>query len=241
MTRAQSGVAAIFLMVITLIASGSGFEARAADVAGSHDHPLVNLRYPEAQIYGYDQKEFEEHRLLLGKVTKKNQPTESLDLEGKVTTIDYWIPKHRSTLEVMRNYETALGDLGFAETFSCKDEECGGRAFNLTVVPYCCGYGGNESGQRYYAAKLDRAEGPVYVSLYAVKNYSVGGETKNRVNVRLVVIELKPMEVGMKVVSADEMRTALKTEGHVAIHSILFAFDSDEIQAESRSSLDEIG
>jgi outer membrane protein OmpA-like peptidoglycan-associated protein len=241
MTRARSRFIAVFSTLIVLVASGSFFDAHAADLAGSRDHSLVNMRYPEAEIYGYDQKEFEEHRLLIGKVTKQGQPTGSVDLEGKITTIDYWIPKHRSTLEVMRNYEMALAKLGFVESFSCKNEGCGGRAFNLTVVPYCCGFGGNSSDQRYYAAKLDRAEGPAYVSLYVVKNTSVGGETKDRVNVRLVVIETQPMSVGMKVVTADEMRTALQTEGRVAIHSILFAFDSAEIQAQSRPSLDEIG
>jgi OmpA-OmpF porin, OOP family len=229
------------LTSLGLAVPGVSIEASAADVAGSRDHPIVNFRYPEAEIYGYQRTEFEEYRLLTGKVSERERPTTYQDVEGEVTTIDYWVPKERSTLEVMRNFEKALGDIGFRALYSCKNEECGGRPFNLTVMAYCCGFGGNHADQRYFAGKLERAEGPVYVSLYIVKNTSAGGDTANRVHSRLVVVETRSMDVGMKIVTADEMRNALRTDGRVAIHSIRFAFDSAEIEAGSRPSLDEIG
>lgn len=237
--RAFGGTTLVFALMAC-----TSLNVHAADAPGSRDHPVVNVRYPEAEIYGYSETEFDEYRLLLGEVPTKGNPTKFQDLEGKITTIDYWVPKHRSTLEVMRNYEIALRDLGFEELFACKNEECGGRngrPFNLTVVPYCCGFGDEYADQRFYAGRLKRAEGDVYVSLYIVKATSVGGPTKNRVNTRLVVIETRPMAVGMKVVTAEEMRTAIEREGRVAIHSILFAFDSDAIQPDSRPALDEIG
>lgn len=243
MTSRHVARALALMAALGVWAAAGGDAASAADLAGSRDHDLVNVRYPEAEIYGYEQVEFEEYRLLTGPVAKEGEPSGSQDLEGKVTKIDYWVPKERSTLEVMRNYEQALADLGFDPLYTCQDEACGGgsgRPFNLTVVPYCCGFGGNHEDQRYYAGKLDRAEGPVYVSLYVVKNTSEGGPRSNRVNLRLVVVETKPMEVGMKIVKAEEIRDALRTEGRVAIHSIFFAFDSADLEARSRPALDEI-
>ncbi|HET6496624.1 MAG TPA: OmpA family protein [Thermoleophilia bacterium] len=244
MAARRSALVMALMAAFGIVTSGWGNAASAADLAGSRDHSLVNVRYPEAEIYGYEQVEFGEHRLLTGEVAKEKEPTVFQDLEGEVTTIDYWVPKERSTLEVMRNYELALADLGFEAIYTCKNEACGGRngrPFNLTVVPYCCGFGGNHADQRYLAGRLDRAEGPVYVSLYVVKNTSEGGPRKDRVNLRLVVVETQPMDVGMKIVKAEEMRDALRTEGRVAIHSILFAFDSADIETKSRPALDEIG
>jgi outer membrane protein OmpA-like peptidoglycan-associated protein len=235
--RLVSGRGAVLLLA--LLASGAP-PAAAADITGARDHPAINVRYPGSDIVGYTETEFDEYRLLVGPVERRGVPGKTLDLEGKVTNISYEISAERSTLEVMRNYEIALRDLGFVALFECKNEICGGRAFNHTVVPYIAGFAESHADQRFYSGKLERPEGPVYLSLYVVRNTSAGGPTRNRIYARVDVIETRPMQTGMEVKKADELRSELAEKGRAVIHSILFAFDSAEILAESRPALDEV-
>jgi OmpA-OmpF porin, OOP family len=101
-------------------------------------------------------------------------------------------------------------------------------------------FGEFHAEQRYLAAKLARPEGDVYVSLYTVLNKAGGGPDKDRALVQLDVIELRPMEQRMVVIDASAMQRDLANEGRVAIYGILFEFDKDGIQDESRPQLDEI-
>jgi outer membrane protein OmpA-like peptidoglycan-associated protein len=210
-----------------------------ADIAGASDHSLID-RYPGSVIDEYETTEFDEFHLALG--PGKNRTIENTQtLDGRVTIIRYAIDKERSTLEVFRNYEIFLEQKGFETLFSCADKECGGRDFNLAVIPYTTEQGDAVPGQRYLAAVLRRAEGDVHVSLYVTKASGLGGEKKDQVYARLAVIEAKPMQVGLQHVSATEMAEEIAGEGHVALYGILFDYDSAVIKPESRPALDEIG
>lgn len=238
MTMKTGSLAArISLTLLVLVAA----PLWADDVAGSKDHPAIDMRYPDATIVDYKETAFDEYKLLTGKVLERDkQPPTFEAIEGKVTSLTYEIPAERSTLEVMRNYEIAFKDLGFQVLFQCKNADCGGRAFNHQVVPYRAGFAENYEDQRFRAARLDRDEGSVYASLYITKNYSAGGATKNRVYVRLDVIETTPMQTGMRVKKADELAGEIAQKGKAVIHSILFATDSAEILPSSRPALAEV-
>jgi outer membrane protein OmpA-like peptidoglycan-associated protein len=210
-----------------------------ADIAGASDHPLID-RYPGSVIDQYETTEFDEFHLALG--PGKNRQIESTQtLEGRVTIIRYAIDKDRSTLEVFRNYEIFLKEKGFETLYACADKDCGGRDFNLAVIPYTTEQGDAVAGQRYLAAVLRRPEGDVHVSLYVTKASGLGGEKMDQVYARLAVIESKPMRVGLQHVSATEMAEKIAGEGRVALYGILFDYDSDVIKPESRPALDEIG
>ena len=229
--------------VIALIIFGlSVCTANAAgdDVSGAVDPEPIGARFPTAVITAQDTNEFDAFTLITGPVEKEGEIGSSQYLEGRVTTTVYEIPADRSTLEVFRNYENKLSEFGGETLYSCMDAVCGGRAFNLTVVPYSKGFGGNENGQRYLAARTKTSDGVSYLSLYVTKNYSVGGDTKDRVYVRLVVVDVEEMATELVVVDADEMQRQIADSGHVALYGIQFAFDSAEILAESRSALTEI-
>lgn len=217
-----------------------GVAQAAEDIPSAADHPLIGARFPEAVITAQELKEFDEYTLITGPVARKGEVATGQVLEGRITTTVYEIPAERSTLEVFRNYENKLGELGLRTLYSCSDSDCGGRAFNLTVVPYIHGFGGNEKGQRYLAARVEGPDGTAYVSLYVAKNYSVGGSTRNRVYVRLVVIEVDEMKTELVAVDADEMQRQISDTGRVALYGILFEFDSAEILPDSRPALAEI-
>jgi OOP family OmpA-OmpF porin len=180
------------------------------DVSGGKDHPVVS-RYAGSSIVRYTTQKFTDYRLLNSKITRspgyggKIDDANSIGLEGKLTRISYELAVGRSTLEVFRNYEIELQKAGFESIFTCNNQECGGREFNLTVVPYWAGFAGSEGDQRYLAAKLEGAESNIYLALYVVRNYSAGGPTQNRIYTQLDIIETKPMDTGMVKVDADAM------------------------------------
>lgn len=99
-------------------------------VQGAKDHPLLS-RFEGAKLVGYDVKEFNEAVLPAGKryFDKERHPQfeKSLALEGKVTRIAYNYPRERSALEVMRNYEAALGKAGMKTVFACAGDSCGDK------------------------------------------------------------------------------------------------------------------
>jgi len=212
----------------------------AGDVPGAKDPAPINARFPEAVITAQSVKDFDEFTLITGPVAKEGQVDSGRTLEGRITMTTYEIPKERSTLEVFRNYEKKLSDTGFEVLYECSDRDCGGRNFNLTAVPYSHGFGGNENGQRYLAGVLAEPGTTIFVSLYIAKNYSGGGETKDRVYVRLVLVEVEPMTTELVTVDAEEMQQEISESGHVALYGIHFAFDSAEILPESQSALEEI-
>lgn len=220
------------------------FPARAADVKGSSDHPLVP-RYEGSEIIKYHRAGFNAYKLMIAKAGpggfEKNTAA-TLPLEGKVTRISYREPADRSVLEIFRNYEDALAKAGFQAVFKCEDAAaCGGRDFaflNWGDDLYLT-FGDYLEDLHYLAARLSRPQGDVYVSLYAIKSAS-GGTDHDRTMVQLDVVELKPMEQKMVVLKADELNTDIVTSGRAAVYGILFDFDKADVKPESKPQLDEI-
>lgn len=229
------------ILAVGLIAQYSYAE----DVAGSSDHPMVS-RYDGSSITDYDFREFDEYEILLGKAKRDTEDPgkivaeSSENLEGKITKISYYLPDDRSTLEVFRNYEDALKAAGFEVLFTCSNNDCGGRDFNHKVVEYSGGFADNYSDQRFLAAKLTRAEGDVYVSLYTVKNTGGGGPDRNHIYTEVDVIEIAPMQEAMVTVDANAMAEEIFETGSISIYGILFDFDKADIKPESAATINEI-
>jgi len=229
-----------FIALISFIDNG-----KAEDVKGSSDHPVIS-RYEGSEIYSYEFKEFDEYVLFNGKAIydpyPKTNSEKPLILEGKITQITYLNPEDRSTLEVSKNYEQELTSAGFEILYSCKNEDCGGRAMNHALTPgkMTAWMSENYSDQRYLSAKLSREEGDIFVSLYITKNVSGGGKTAKRVFTQLDVIEIAPMQVGMVKVDADAMADEIFETGSISIYGIYFDFDKAEIKPQSEATIAEI-
>lgn len=85
-------------------------------VKGARDHPLLS-RFEGSKMVAYEVKEFDETSLPTSRRAYRNQPQgyyfeKKLDLEGKITRIACLVPRERSTLEVVRNYQSALEKAG---------------------------------------------------------------------------------------------------------------------------------
>jgi outer membrane protein OmpA-like peptidoglycan-associated protein len=242
------------LIFVALCAAWLAAPAQAADIEGSSDHPLVG-RYAGSEIVGYRVTDYDETQVVDG-------PFEPVDaasrmgpgfrvLEGRVILIYYRLPEGRSTLEVLRNYQTSLKAKGFSVVFTCAtsngscfangEADAGfhlGTAVGdpLALPKLSEDYVQNwfEQGGRYLLARADRPEGAVYAALYL-------GESASG-NVAVVrVVETTEMETDkIAFVDASQMGQALADTGKIALYGILFDFDKDTLKPESGPTLDEI-
>jgi flagellar motor protein MotB len=210
---------------LCLALSAAPLAAQSKDVEGSKDSPLAS-RYPGSVIDNYKTKQFDEFSFPVGTVTSQGAP-KSLHLEGKITRISYTFPQDRSSLEVYRNYESALKRAGFETVFACSGDACGVARFHMTADWADVWYG---AGHYQFSGKLARPEGDMYVSLH------VAPGTTN-----LDIIETKPMEGGLVTVNADALKGDIGKTGHVAIYGIFFDTGSAAVKPESAPALQEIG
>jgi len=230
------------------------------DVKGSKDHPMIS-RIEGSIILKFDQKEFDEYRLVKGPVSgyapdgqRRKILQDALDennsvrLEGRVWRITYEMPANRSTLEIVRSHEGALTKAGFRPLYQCSGTECAGplpkskyvlsegvQAAALSdLLMSRAGYSvsGVYKDQRYLAARVARPEGDVYVSLLAL-NFRTP-------LVQLDVIEVKPMQADLVTVSAATMASEMAARGSVALYGIYFDTDKSDLKPESRPTLAEI-
>jgi len=228
----------------------SGIEnSNAQDAPDTSDHPMIT-RYAGSVIDGYEVHGFNEYILPTGPAIRDDNgnrvPSEKLSLEGRITRILYRGPEGRSTLEIFRNYRTALESAGFEVLFSCSDKECGylfhwllykDRKMIKTTKTSGSAFDRPED-IRYLSAKKTVEDGAIiHVSLLVAID-SIW--TKKPVTL-LEVIKIKSMDTGMVSVNAEVMAEGIDATGHIAIYGIYFDTDSDSLKAKSDSTLEEIG
>lgn len=218
-----------------------------ADVKGASDHELVK-RYEGSTIIAYETKNFDSLRVPTAKIAFAAGSwafPKSTVVEGQITRIQTKAPMGRTSLEVFRNYESALKAAGFAILFSCVKAQCGDgdtfaqTLFGTTTPPLTL----NQKSQAYLAAKLARAGSEAWVRLFAIENEewaSNAGTEKGQVVVQLDIAETKAMQGGMVTVNADGMRNAIRDTGRVALYGIYFDSGKADVKPESKGALDEI-
>ncbi|MEQ9150927.1 MAG: DUF4892 domain-containing protein [Parvibaculum sp.] len=249
----------LVVLAATIFCLVAASDARAADVEGARDHPLIK-RYEGSLIIGYRTSAYGEFDIATGPHRSFDATlTERQTVEGALTRLLYAAPEGRSTLEVFRNYQKELADKGFTAIFECKGAECGAgpdvpRAgstlISRALLPRAplenmgrvTQYAFSEPQDvRYLSAKLDRPEGAVYVSLaIAIEGFEQFPQTAKRALVLLDVVETGEMEQRMVLVEAEAMAKALTETGRIALYGIYFDTDSAAVKPESKETLDEI-
>jgi len=234
---------AVLAIIVSILLFGiEDARAQDQDAPGSSDHPMIS-RYAGSVIYGYEVQEFNEFVLPLGPTEGAGVPSKKESLEGKITRILYGGPDGRSTLEIYKNYRSALEGAGFQIQYTCSDKECG-RLFYWHLYRNRKIKTTKRSGQafdnpkdiRYLAAKKT-AGGVTHVSLLIAIDATW---TKQPVTL-LEVIESEAMDAGMVTVNAAAMAEGIEGTGHIAIYGIYFDTDSANLKEESGPTLEEIG
>jgi flagellar motor protein MotB len=224
--------------------------AQQSDLPGSEDHSIVS-RYEGSFIDGYEVKEFDEFVLPLGPAVwndAREKVAEQREiLEGRITRILYRGPDERSSLEILRNYQTALEGARFEILYSC-GSDCGNNFVTLLYGPMEMRIRDSSSSAsafdipqdvRYLAARLEDGERVVHVSLLTAFDNGFGKLSKRPVTL-LEVIESKSMDIDMVTVDAEAIGKGIDANGHMAIYGILFDTDSADINPESAPILAEI-
>ena len=239
------------ILFLLLPAVATSALAQEQDSPGTADHPLVS-RYTGSFIDGQQELDFTGYVLPLGPAVKNSEgqrvPSEKISLEGRVTRTLYRGPKERSTLEILRNYQSALESAGFEILYTCGGKDCGnlfhwlfykdmeqrilstetsGSAFDIP------------QDLRYVAAKGPVGDRTVHVSVLIA--FDAGFSKLSKQPVTLVeVIESEDMDTGMVTIDAEAMAKGIDATGHIAIYGVYFDTNSAEIKAESSPTLTEI-
>lgn len=184
------------------------------------DHPLIT-RYPGSTASRKDHHKFDVYKLVThieeGKLAGE-------ELEGEVTRIGYYQPRDRSTLEIFRNYEQALLEVGAEMIFTCANEECGRDSWSAFNKISTMG-----AGSRYLAAKIETEEAVSYVAIGI-------GRHRHQID----VVEVKRMETGLVTVNAEALKKGIEKEGRVSVYGIYFDIGKATLKPESKPALDEI-
>jgi len=233
------------------LAIATSAQAQDQDSPGTADHPLVS-RYTGSFIDGQQVLNFDSYTLPVGPVVQNSEsqrvPSEKISLEGKITRTLYRGPKERSTLELLRNYESALESAGFEILYTCGDKDCGflfhwvfyrdreqrilstetsGSAFDIP------------QDLRYLAAKGTVGDRTIHVSVLVAFDAGFGKLSKQPVTL-VEVVESEAMDTDMVTIDAEAMAKGIDATGHIAIYGVYFDTDSAEIKAESSPVLQEI-
>ena len=250
-----------YLMLAALVLLGT--PALADDVEGSSDHPLVG-RYDGSSIVFYKVSDFDDAALLTAphdynalleqNAVDDRSGDDWLKLEGTVTKVRYAIPAGRSSLEVIKNYESALHANGFATLYSCADKKClTGTLLDAYLIGQQVDPDNGDTAlysdhARYLLAVNNGAEGtgggPGSESTGAAGLAYVAilvGEDGPQVTAFVEVVETKAMEVGkIAVIDAGQMAQTISAGQSVNIYGLVFDFDSAALKPNSRPTLDEI-
>ena len=245
--RIAAGLSAA--MVLSNIATG------AQDVAGSKDHPAIS-RYAGSTVIGYDAREFDELVMPLAPllVTYPPSPPKVQRVEGRVTRLLYLAPAERSTLEVLRNYQTELQKAGFKTRFTCGGATaCSSQSNGLTLLLFPASRSQTMKGQdlpfvltmpqdeRYLAAERAASNGTTYASVFVARDTNPGvPQSHNRAVVLLEVVEPTPMETGLVTVDAAAMAKAIEASGRVALYGIYFDTNRADVKPESLPALQQV-
>jgi OmpA-OmpF porin, OOP family len=229
--------------------------ATAHDVAGARDYPGLP-RFRGSAILGYQDLSFDTFRLPTGPAERDAssnwQVPKAVTLEGKVTGYVYALPRGTATLEVFRNYQSALQTAGFTTLFACDGDDACGDGGILAQRVYAGSHimqnGGLRSAQaamygsdiHFLSAKRSAGGHDTYVSLLVAKESAMGGSDTDSVSVVLHVIEPKSMDSSMVFVDAAKMASDIASSGHVALYGIYFDTDSATVKPESDPALTEI-
>ena len=155
-----------------------------------------------------------------------------MKVEGKVTKIQYSIPRGRGAYEVFTNYEQAIKQAGFE--ILCEGKAKGVRGF----LDQVCGFwdvrlytAENPASHFYISAR--NPSGDVLLSVYVGEGYS------GRPPVAAVgIVEARSMETGL--ITARIMKNRLEGSGHIALYGIRFDFDKATIKPASEATIREI-
>lgn len=232
-----------------------------ADLKGSSDHPLVK-RYRGSEIVQYKQVEFDELEFCaspfgddLGKSTSRssNKPSR-FSAQGSVTNIVYRAETEGITDgTLLANYREALKQAGWEIVYdeSKRGSECTpnnrtGYSISEEVLP---GYyfrvnkaihASRKDGERQAYVMVQIASDPVEAKRFMFRGVRDSKNKQAYFPILVNILETKPLEVKMELVTASQMAKSLADTGKIDLYGIYFDTDKTAIKPESDATLREV-
>jgi len=216
------------------------------DIPGSKDHPILS-RYPGSSIKYFYQKDYNE--LQIPKAVKKAKPSDLITVKGKHTSILYKGPAEVATLQLFRNYETAIVNAGGKILFQCKGKFSPGgcddynQYYGLTFLSTL--YESRTQGDDQYLYVQGSEDQALLVAVFdepAKRTYveiGFNGEFLDHPSsIQLEVIEEEKMAEGL--VTAKQIEEALNREGKIALYGIYFDTGKASLKERSKIELAEL-
>ncbi|MGD9917908.1 MAG: OmpA family protein [Paenirhodobacter sp.] len=237
----------LFALALCLCIAAMARAEGLADVPGAADPPGLP-RISGAAIIGYDQSGYDAFAYPTAKVGWDGAEAQ-VTVEGPHTRLLYVVPDDRAPLEVIRNYQAELTDQGYTPVYDCGGEACGpATPFTKFLYTMKLENSGQVSKMAFSLPRADlrylvmrQPETGTTVSIYAAfESFDHFPQTADKVLVLLDLVEGKPMQQRMEIVTAAEMAGALGTEGRVKLYGILFDYDSARLKPDSDATLAEI-
>lgn len=193
------------------------------------DHPLISP-YEGSTIRRKKVLEFDEYHAFTG-MDDSGQEATTIDLEGRVTKINYVNPKDRSRLEMIRNYEAAMLSAGAEIIYQCNQDEleCVARYAGPTFQKTSDIHAMANLAGRYLLARINQGDEVAYIAIAV-------GQSSTDVH----VIEVKAMQTGMVHLDADALGKGLDRQGYVVVEGIYFDTDKATLKPESAPALTEV-
>ncbi|QIK37712.1 OmpA family protein [Caldichromatium japonicum] len=186
--------------------------------------------------------------------TAANAWKDSLKVAGRRSRVLYLAPRNVSSLEVIRNYQQALEELGYERLYQCSGfEECGTRIDRFYGDPtngkqlnehYLLRYvysDGSVQEPRLYSARRQTPEGQSYVLVFAAfQDNFADSAAGNRVAIFVEEVLTRPVSKQMVLVEAPEIALGISDAGRIAIHSIQFDSGQATVKPESMPQIEQI-
>ena len=215
------------------------------------DHPALS-RYEGAEIVAYQVRDYIPYVLGTGDQKEKQFRghgkyfSSYIDLEGKLTRIQYQVPLQEGIYKVFKNYENALKNAGYQILFTTSDKESSWPFWNEEVYHHERGINpirgrdfigpfGRE-GFRFLTAKGTYKENDIYFAIFI--NPDEDDVLGDHVLITQDVIEVNPMESGL--VTAKKIEDNIDLSGFISIYGIHFETNKWSIKKESEPALEEI-
>lgn len=217
------------------------------DVPGAKDPPFLK-RYEGSEIVGYRTRTFDKYTMSRESIFKTTEA-----VEGAITRLTYYVPGAHTGLELLRNYEHALGDAGFALTYEIEQTD---SDWSVLFLREFVGQIGDSDppfwlcqSARYATAKATKDKQDLTVAVLVCESRNGGTWKKADLKTPLVmkpgevlvwvdVVSAKAVEIKMVEVKAADIADALATTGTVDLYGIYFDVDKAVVKPESDKTLD---
>lgn len=254
-----AGLALLISTNLTLTAAaqhhlGNDFK----DVQGSADPPGLK-RYDGSTITEFRTRSYDEFDFPLSPVFGKEMGAKAeaatvKHAEGKYVRAVYREPVDRSPLEIMRNYQDNIKSLNGKILWECSAAACDSYPNNTPNGGFLVGSFLINNGHpvasytivgptdvRYFVGMIPGlgAQGATYISVAAfIEGYD--DINHGRTMALVDVVQERPMDRNMVIVTAERMDGDIGAQGHVSLYGIMFDFNRADIKPESEPTLAEI-